>query len=288
MTTSRDRWLLDAYAPAEMARKVLETGVSKGRLSVPDTLALAVLAGAFIAMGAAFATLAMTQTGLGLGPTRVLGGVTFSLGLILVVVAGAELFTGNNLVAMAWASRAISSRLLIRNWLLVYAGNLLGAVGSALLVDWAGVWASSGHASGLTALGIAAGKTQLGFGEAFARGVLCNALVCLAVWLCQSARSSTDKILAIIWPITAFVALGFEHSIANMYFIPFAILLASDAEIAAAAQAQGVSLDGLDVSGFVANLVPVTLGNIVGGTLLVASIYWFVYLRGEDPQPEGP
>lgn len=283
MTDQKDRWLLDAYAPAEMAQKVLRTGVSKAKLSVQNTLALAVLAGAFIAMGAAFATLAMTQTGLGLGPTRVLGGVTFSLGLILVVVAGAELFTGNNLVAMAWASRAITTRLLMRNWALVYAGNLLGAATSAALVFWSGVWTASSHAPGLTAVTIAAAKTDLGFGEAFARGVLCNALVCLAVWLCQSARSTTDRILAVIWPITAFVALGFEHSIANMYFIPFAILLASDDRLAAAAESQGISLEALDLPGFVGNLVPVTLGNIVGGTLLVAGIYWFVYLREVSP-----
>ncbi|UCC24759.1 MAG: formate/nitrite transporter family protein [Gemmatimonadales bacterium] len=282
MTDPRDRWLLDAYAPAEMAQKVLRTGVSKANLSVSHTLALSVLAGAFIAMGAAFATLAMTQTGLGLGPTRLLGGLTFSLGLILVVVAGAELFTGNNLVAMAWASRAITSRLLIRNWVLVYAGNLLGALGSAALVFWSGVWASSGHAAGLTAIAIAVGKTELGFGEAFVRGVLCNALVCLAVWLCHSARSTTDKILAVVWPISAFVALGFEHSIANMYFVPYAILLASDGGVSAISETQGVPLESLDLSGLIGNLVPVTLGNVAGGTLLVAAIYWFVYLRGAE------
>lgn len=280
MLDSTRRHLIDAYSPREMAGRVLDLGVAKGKLSLPDTMALAVLAGAFIAVGAAFATLAMTETGLGLGPTRVLGGVTFSLGLILVVVAGAELFTGNNLVAMAWASRAISTRLLLRNWLLVYVGNLVGALGTAALVFWTGTWASGGNAVAVTAMRIAAAKTELGFGEAFARGVLCNALVCLAVWLCQSGRSTTDKILAIVWPITAFVALGFEHSIANMYFIPFGMLLRSHPVAAAAADAAGVPLHALDPAGFASNLVPVTLGNIVGGTLLVAGIYWFVYLRG--------
>jgi len=275
---------MDAYSPAEMAQRVLDTGVSKGRLPIGSALALAVLAGAFIAIGAAFATLAMTETGLGLGPTKVLGGVTFSLGLILVVVAGAELFTGNNLVAMAWASRAISTRLLLRNWLLVYLGNFIGAASTALLVFWAGTWAADANSTGLTAIRIAAAKTQLGFGEAFARGVLCNALVCLAVWLCQSGRTTTDKILAIIWPITAFVALGFEHSIANMYFIPFGLLLKSSPGLVAAAQEMGVPLDRLDASGFAGNLIPVTLGNIVGGTLLVAAIYWFVYLRPTDSE----
>ncbi|KPK65255.1 MAG: formate transporter FocA [Gemmatimonas sp. SG8_38_2] len=272
--------LIDAYAPAEMARRVLDVGVAKARLAIPDALALAVLAGAFIAMGAAFATLAMTETGLGFGPTRVLGGVAFSLGLILVVVAGAELFTGNNLVAMAWASRAITTRQVLRNWLLVYVGNFVGAVGTVFVVFWTRTWTANGGGLGLNAVRIAAAKCDIGFTEAFARGVLCNALVCLAVWLCQSGRSTTDKILAIVWPIAAFVALGFEHSIANMYFIPLGILLkAQPALLAAAPPGSAVAIDNLTLVGFVSNLVPVTLGNIVGGTLLVAGIYWFVYLR---------
>ncbi len=273
------RHLIDAYAPAEIARRVLDVGVAKARLAVPDALALAVLAGAFIALGAAFATLAMTETGMGFGPTRVLGGVAFSLGLILVVVAGAELFTGNNLVAMAWASRAITTRQMIRNWLLVYLGNFVGAVGTVLFVFWTRTWTANGGSVGLNAVRIAAAKCDIGLAEAFARGVLCNALVCLAVWLCQSGRSTTDKILAIIWPIAAFVALGFEHSIANMYFIPFGILLKSQPQFLAAAADGTVMVDNLTLTGFVYNLIPVTLGNIVGGTLLVAGIYWFVYLR---------
>jgi formate/nitrite transporter len=262
-----------------MARRVLDVGVAKARLAIPDALSLAVLAGAFIALGAAFATLAMTETGLGFGPTRVLGGVAFSLGLILVVVAGAELFTGNNLVAMAWASRAITTRQVVRNWLLVYVGNFVGAVGTVFFVFWTRTWAANGGSVGLNAVRIAAAKCDIGFVEAFARGVLCNALVCLAVWLCQSGRSTTDKILAIIWPIAGFVALGFEHSIANMYFIPLGILLKSQPEFAAAATDGAVMTGNLTLGGFASNLIPVTLGNIVGGTLLVAGIYWFVFLR---------
>jgi formate/nitrite transporter len=279
MSETNFKHLIDAYAPAEMARRVLDVGVAKARLAVPDALALAVLAGAFIALGAAFATLAMTETGLGFGPTRVLGGVVFSLGLILVVVAGAELFTGNNLVAMAWASRAITTRQVIRNWVLVYAGNLIGAVGTVFVVFWTRTWMANGGSVGLNAVRIAAAKCDIGLIEAFSRGVLCNALVCLAVWLCQSGRSTTDKILAIIWPIAAFVALGFEHSIANMYFIPLGILLKSQPEFAAAAAEGALVADNLTLGGFVSNLIPVTLGNIVGGTLLVAGIYWFVFLR---------
>lgn len=279
MAEATVKYLGDAYAPAEMARRVLDVGVAKARLAAPDALALAVLAGAFIALGAAFATLAMTNTGMGFGPTRVLGGVAFSLGLILVVVAGAELFTGNNLVAMAWASRQITTGQMIRNWVLVYLGNLVGALGTVMLVFWTGTWLAGDGAVGTSALRIAASKCEIGFLEAFTRGVLCNALVCLAVWLCHSGRSTTDKILAIIWPIAGFVALGFEHSIANMYFIPLGILLGARSDLLAGVPDGSGLGESLTLSGFASNLIPVTLGNIVGGTLLVAGIYWFVYLR---------
>jgi len=274
--------LIDAYAPAEMAQRVVKVGVTKAKLRSADSLILAVLAGAFIGLGAAFATLATTNPELGFGPTKVLGGVTFSLGLILVVVAGAELFTGNNLVAMAWASRLISTRQVLRNWTLVYIGNFVGAVGTALLVYYSGTWAMAGHGVGANALGIAAAKCDLSWVEAFTRGILCNALVCLAVWLCQSARSTTDKILAIVWPITGFVALGFEHCIANMYFIPLGILLKRNPDFLATLPQMPAALDALDWNGVMHNLIPVTLGNIVGGTLMVAGVYWFAYLRNEE------
>ncbi|MCG8467958.1 MAG: formate/nitrite transporter family protein [Gemmatimonadetes bacterium] len=270
---------IDAYTSAEIAERVRDGGVTKARLGSLDLTALAVLAGAFIGLGAAFATLATTGATMGFGPTRVLGGVAFSLGLILVVVAGAELFTGNNLVAMAWASRLITTRQLLRNWTLAFLGNFVGALVTALLVFATGTWVAGERAVGLTALRIAAAKCELGFLDALARGILCNALVCLAVWLCQSGRSTTDKILSVLWPITAFVALGFEHSIANMYFIPLGWLLRSDAELVAAAGAAGIPLESVSAAGFLANLVPVTLGNIVGGTLLVAGVYWVVHLR---------
>ena len=278
------RHLMDAYAPADMAQRVVRVGVAKAKLKAADSLILAVLAGAFIGLGAAFATLATTNPELGFGPTRVLGGVAFSLGLILVVVAGAELFTGNNMVAMAWASRLITTRQVLRNWTLVYLGNFVGAVFTVFLVYYSGIWALGGHGVGANAIGIAAAKCDLTWMEAFFRGILCNALVCLAVWLCHSARSTTDKILAIIWPITGFVALGFEHCIANMYFIPLGILLKADAGILEAIGAGPGSFPSLGVEGFTDNIVAVTLGNIVGGTLLVAGVYWFAYLRPKgDP-----
>ena len=273
--------LVDAYAPAEMAKRVVKVGVAKGNLPAPDSLILAVLAGAFIGLGAAFATLATTNPELGFGPTKLLGGVTFSLGLILVVVAGAELFTGNNLVAMAWASRLITTRKVLRNWGLVYVGNFVGSVGTAVLVYLSGVWALGGHGVGANAVAIAAAKCDLPWMEAFCRGILCNALVCLAVWLCQSARSTTDKILAIVWPIAGFVAMGFEHCIANMYFIPLGIILKGNPEMMGALPEGSMALGALDWHGFLNNLVPVTFGNMVGGTLMVAGVYWFAYLRNK-------
>jgi len=276
------RHLIDAYSPAEMAQRVVLVGVGKAKLPLLDSLILAVLAGSFIGLGAAFSTLTTTNPGLGFGPTRVLGGVTFSLGLILVVVAGAELFTGNNLVAMAWASRLITIRQVVRNWAVVYAGNFAGAVGTAILVYLSGVWALGDHGIGTNAVAIAAAKCDLSWSEAFFRGILCNALVCLAVWLCHSARSTTDKILAIIWPISGFVALGFEHCIANMYFIPLGIFLKANPEMLTALNQSPGSLSQLGWGGMMENLLPVTLGNIVGGTLLVAGVYWFAYLRNKE------
>lgn len=246
---------------------VENAGVKKAALPVLQILVLAVLAGAFIAFGGMFFTVAITDAGLGLGPTRLLGGLAFSLGLILVVVAGAELFTGNNLIVMAWASRRITTGLLLRNWSLVYVGNLVGALATAIIVYGSGTLGIGDGAVAETARNIASAKVQLPFMEAFLRGVLCNTLVCLAVWLCVAAHSVSGKILAILFPITAFVALGFEHSVANMYLIPIGYL----------AGAEDVTM-----ATFAANLVPVTLGNIIGGSVLVALVYWIAYLRKPD------
>jgi formate/nitrite transporter len=237
-------------------------------------IALAVLAGAFISLGALFYIVTMT-TGkngppLPFGLLRVAGGMTFSLGLVLVVVGGAELFTGNNLIAMAWAVGCVQTRQVVRNWIWVYLGNLLGAGGTAVLVLLAGVHMLGEGAVGETMVQIARSKIALDPVSAFARGILCNVLVCLAVWLCMGARSVADKILAIVFPITAFVACGFEHSVANMFFLPLGIALASGGP------------DPLSIVGAVNNLLLVTIGNIIGGTLLVAWVYWFVYLR-TDP-----
>lgn len=256
---------IDEYAPGQIARRIENVGVAKAGLPALQTVTLGVLAGAFIALGAAFFTLVMTGSPAGIGLGRLIGGIAFSLGLILVVVAGAELFTGNNLIVMAWAERRISTASLLRNWALVYVANFVGAVGTALFVHLSGTLDLGGGAVRETALAIARDKTALPFDEAFFRGVLCNVLVCLAVWISAGARRVSGKILAIVFPIAAFVALGFEHSVANMYFIPLAML-----------EAWGDP--ALTVGGLVANLVPVTLGNIVGGGALVALVYWIIYL----------
>ncbi len=268
MPEQSPRNMFDAYSPREIAMHVEEVGVAKARLPVLDTLALSVLAGAFIAFGAMFSTLVVTGNDVGFGLNRLIGGVAFSLGLILVVVAGAELFTGNNLIVMAWADRKITALQLLRNWTLVFAGNFVGSVGAAVLVYLSGVLQLGDGAFGASAAQVASAKVALPFIEAFFRGVLCNALVCLAIWLCFAAHSVTDKILAIIFPISAFVALGFEHSIANMYFIPLGWLL---------------DADGVSVASFLGNLIPVSLGNIVGGSVFVALVYWLIYDRQPTP-----
>ena len=269
----------DALPPPEMAKKAEQVGVAKAGLDAAATFALAVLAGAFIAVGAAFATNTLAgSSDLPYGVARLLGGLTFSLGLILVVVAGAELFTGNNLIVMAWASGRVSSLRLLRNWAIVYVGNFVGAIATAGLLYAARQYEFGKGAVGETALTIAATKTSYGFGQAIALGMLCNALVCIAVWLCYSARSTADRILAIVPPITAFVAAGFEHSVANMFFIPIGLFVKSDA--AFTSQHAPAGIEHLTWGHFfVSNLLPVTIGNVVGGALMVGAIYWFVYLR---------
>jgi formate transporter len=255
----------DAYAPAEIAARLETLGVNKAGTDTGVLIALSVLAGAFVSLGAVFFTVAITGSTLGFGLTSIVGGLSFCLGLVLVVVAGAELFTGNNLLAVAWASGRIGGRDVVRNWLIVYAGNVVGCLGTVALVAASGIAGSGGGAVGETALQIAVAKSGLPLVEAFARGILCNALVCLAIWLAMGGRSVADKILAILFPITAFVALGFEHSIANWFLLPYGLLL----DVAGSVSLLGVAT----------NLLVVTLGNVVGGTLLVSSVYWFAYLR---------
>jgi formate transporter len=272
----------DAPPPPAMATKASEVGAAKAALDAPRTFVLAVLAGAFIGLGAMFATVVTAGgTDVPFGVNRLLGGVVFSLGLVLVVVAGAELFTGNNLIVMAWADRRIPLRRLLRNWGIVYAGNFAGASATALLVFAARQYEFGDGLVGQNVLAIADAKTSLGWGQAVALGALCNALVCLAVWLSYAARSVTDKVLAVIFPITAFVAAGFEHSVANMYFLPIGLLVKGTS-----AGEGGGHADLTWANALFGNLVPVTIGNVFGGAVMVGLVYWLVYRRPAD-RPRG-
>jgi formate transporter len=273
---------VEAYTPAEIARMVETKGVAKAGGAAFPTFVLGVLAGAFIAFGAVLSTIVGTGSEFGFGPTRWLAGLAFSLGLILVVVAGAELFTGNNLVVMSLVDGHITMTQLLRNWGIVFVGNFVGAISIVVMVWLARGWELGGSAVGVSALSIAATKTALPFGVVFVKGILCNVLVCLAVWLAMAGKTLVDKIFAIIFPIAAFVAAGFEHSIANMYFIPQGMLLKDEPGLAEAAQEAGLTpqqLASLDWNGMVSNITAATLGNIIGGGLLVGLVYWFVYLR---------
>jgi formate transporter len=274
----------DALLPVEMAIRAEEIGVKKAHLDVASMFALAVLAGAFIALGAIFATtvLAGSSGTLPYGVARLLAGLVFSLGLILVLVGGAELFTGNNLIVMAWASGRVTTGVLLKNWLVVYVGNFMGSFGTALLVFLSGQYAFGKGAVGAAALATAHVKVGFGFVEAVSLGTLCNALVCLAVWLTFSARTTTDRILATVPPIAAFVAAGFEHSVANMYFVPMGVLIRSFAPAGFWADLGRTAADFSELTWgrfLWSNLLPVTIGNIIGGAVLVGAVYWFVYLR---------
>lgn len=282
---------MDALLPRDMALRAEEVGVAKARMDCVRTFTLAVLAGAFIALGAAFSTTAVAGAGesLPFGLTRVIAGVVFSLGLILVVVGGAELFTGNTLIVMAWAGGRVKTAEILRNWGIVYLGNFAGAAATAVLVFAAGLFAFGRGSVGAAALAAADAKVHFGFGQAVALGMLCNALVCLAVWLTFSARTTADRMLAVVPPVAAFVACGFEHSIANMYFLPVAILIKERAPESfwTAIGRSPADFPGLTWEAFaLGNLLPVTIGNILGGALLVGAVYWFVYLRGRPPADE--
>jgi formate/nitrite transporter len=270
----------DAYQPAQMVCRLEDACTTKTSRDTLSTALLGILAGFFIGLGAVFCTLVTTDIGLGFGLGKLLGGLAFSLGLILVVVAGAELFTGNSLIVTPWLSTRISGSALLRNWAIVYFANFAGALILVGIVVGTRFWALDGYAVGANALAIASGKTGLTFVPALCRGIICNVLVCLAVWMCLAAHSVTEKILAIVFPITAFVACGFEHSIANMFFIPMGIAVAGQAQVAQAAGLTASQIANVNVLGLVHNLIPVTIGNIIGGSS-VGIIYWLIFLRKE-------
>ena len=266
---------IDAYAPAEIAIRLETVAAAKARLALLPLTMLAILAGAFIGFGAMFFNLVLSDATLGFAAQRVLGGVVFSLGLLLVVVAGAELFTGNNLLAMAWADGRVSTPQLLRNWLVAGIGNFVGAVGLAWLVHAAGHLMMQQGAVGDSLLRLVAAKIALTPAELFWRGVLCNVLVCLAVWMTLAGRSVMDKAVAIIFPVTAFVAAGFEHSIANMFFFPLAMLHQSVLPAGSAMAAMPV----ITWNNMLTNLLPVIAGNILGGSVMVALVYYLIYRR---------
>ncbi len=280
----------DALLPPAMAEKAEGVGVKKANLDAASMFALAVLAGAFIALGAVISTTVAAGSGaLPYGVARLLAGLVFSLGLILVIVGGAELFTGNNLIVMAFASGKIGFGAVLRNWVIVYLGNFAGSILTAYIMFLTKQYTFGNGAIGLAALNTANSKAGLDFMQALALGIMCNALVCMAVWLCFSARTTTDRILAIIPPITAFVAAGFEHSIANMYFIPIGLFIKSGAgsefwQLPALVDA-GKTVESFGAitwqNFFIGNLLPVTIGNIIGGAAMVGMLYWFIYRRSQ-------
>jgi formate/nitrite transporter len=265
-----------------MAAKAETIGVGKAGQDTLAMLTLGVLAGAFIALGAIFSvTVSAESSELPFGVARLLAGLAFSLGLILVIVAGAELFTGNVLLVMGWASRRIATRSVLRNWTLVFAANLVGALGTVALVVASGWYELGGGSVGTALLATAEAKAVRPFADVLMAGILCNALVCLAVWLTYSARTTTDKILAIVPPITAFVAAGFEHSVANMFYLPAAMAVRALAppDFWVATGTTSETYAAVDLAGFVGNLVPATIGNVIGGAVLVGGVYWVAYLR---------
>ena len=275
---------VDPHSPADVADRLQSIGVNKARMPISKVIMLAILAGAFISLGAMYYTVVMTEPSQSWGASRMLGGIAFSLGFILVVIAGAELFTGNNLIVMAWASKLISGIEILRNWLLVYIGNMVGTFITLLMAYLSGFLHGNGQQVGITAIDIAMHKVDHSFIEAFFLGIFCNALVCLASWMTYAARSVTDKVLSILMPISAFVAMGFEHCIANMFMIPLGILASLNVEILDASNFTEEQLSMLTTNGFLNNIIPVTLGNIVGGAGLVAFIYYFIYLRGKTSE----
>lgn len=264
-------------SPAQVAQAMLAGMEAKSRLPLGKMLLLGICAGAFIAFGAEAANVASHNIA-ATGIQRLVMGCVFPVGLMMVVLLGAELFTGNCMMAAALADRRLGAGRLLRNWVVVYLGNLVGALLVVLLVNLAGQLGYSDGALAVMTIKTAAAKTGLGFGAAFCGGVLCNVLVCIAVLLAMASKSVIGKVAGIWFPIMAFVLSGFEHSVANMYYIPAGILAAADPAYAAAAQAAGIDLSGLDIGGLLSNLVPVTLGNIVGG-VAIALVMWFCYAR---------
>jgi formate transporter len=263
---------LQAYSPAEIKEAVEKVGVKKANLPFLASFMLAVVAGGGVGFGALYYTIVASDVTYSFATVRVVGGFVFTLGLALILVGGAELFTGNNLIVMAWASGKVSTQTMLRNWAIVWSGNFIGAIGLIVLVFFSHHLDMNDGRIGLSVLNTAAGKIRPDMVTLFFKGLLCNVLVCAAVWLAYAGRSVTDKMVAVILPVSAFIAAGFEHCVANMYFLPLAWLLVQTGHVPANFDASPIT-----ISGIVHNLVPVTLGNIVGGAGLVGAVYWTIY-----------
>ncbi len=275
---------IDAYAPAKMADRVGLVGISKSQLSTLTTFALSILAGVFIALGAQLSMLVTHTATSNYGLNQLVGGAAFTLALILIVIAGAELFTGNCLIAMSFMARKITGRDLARNLVIAFVGNFIGALTLVLWIYNSNQWTFNNYLLGAKIVLTANEKVNLSFGVAFSRGVLCNALVCLGIWLCYSGRSNMDKILSLLWPISCLIACGFEHCVVNMWLIPMGLVLKGNSSVLAAMEkVQGGPVDLSHLTFFkgflIDNLFPVVLGNLFGGIILVAGVYWFIYLR---------
>ncbi|ANW01166.1 formate/nitrite transporter family protein [Bradyrhizobium icense] len=263
---------LRAYSPAEIEEAVEKVGVKKANLPFLTSFMLAIVAGGGIGFGALYYSIVASDPTLSFATVRVVGGLVFTLGLTLVLIGGAELFTGNNLIVMAWASGKVSTRTMLRNWAIVYFGNFVGALGLIVLVFYSHHLDMNDGRVGASVLNTAAGKIRPDVIALFFKGILCNVLVCAALWLAYAGRTVTDKMVALILPISAFIAAGFEHCVANMYFLPLAWLLVQTGQVPADFDSSLITL-----SGILHNLVPVTLGNIVGGAGFVGAVYWAIY-----------
>jgi formate/nitrite transporter len=271
-------------SPKEITEKVVEIGKNKSELQILPMLLLGMLAGVYIGFGAELCTMVTHDLSkyLGVGFAKFVGGSVFTVGLMLVVLAGAELFTGNCLMLIGVLAGEVSVNGMLRNWFFVFFANFAGSILLVIIMYYSNLWKVGNLGVGAAALVTAVGKVNLSFSEAFCRGIACNWLVCLAVWLAIAGKDAISKIFGVYFPIMAFVASGFEHSVANMYFIPMGLFLKGNAVVVAAANAAGLAwpVDSLTWSSFlIGNLVPVTLGNIIGGAFFVGGVYYFAYLR---------
>ena len=272
--------------PKEIVTATIETGIKKVKTKPLNQFILGILAGAFIAFAsegsnmAAFNLFAKPET-YGLG--KALAGVVFATGLMLVIIAGGELFTGNTLITIGVLEKKIKLKDMLSNWFFVYLGNFVGALFIAYMMNMSGLFNSGDNMLGGITLKIAAYKTHLTFSQAFYLGIMCNWLVCIAVWMSYGAKDIIGKCFAIFFPISLFITSGFEHSIANMYYIPAGILAKSNASWVEASGLTAEKLAHLNWSTFITkNLIPVTIGNIVGGVILVSGVYWFTYYKNSE------